>query len=149
MGYEHKVISGGTTIGFESAADAWGYILRTGIYPVQYNDGDCVRMVYHAEAASLPIEEAQPSVRCYNVLRRGGCLTWGDVRERAHYNDLKPMRNLGKRSLREVYSILSKLYPDDWQLENARLRDLNEPSEDPAEDFTITEADLDDWGPEF
>lgn len=147
--YSASVISGGTHIGFTSTAKAWGYILRTKVYPVELVTADDTRLIYSASADSLPIEELEPSVRVYTILHRNGCRTWGDVYQAALDNDLKTMRNLGKKSLREVYNILREVYPDRWQLENARLRDLDEPSEDPAEDFTITEADLDDWGPEF
>lgn len=147
--YSASVISGGTHIGFTSVAKAWSYILRTKVYPVELVTADDTRLIYSASADSLPIEELEPSVRVYTILRRNDCLTWGDVLEKAHYNDLRTMRNLGKKSLREVYNILSTLYPDKWEVESARLRDLGESSEDPVEDFTISEADLDDWGPEF
>lgn len=147
--YPAKVVSGGTCIGFTSTPKAWGYILRAKVYPVELVTADGPRLVYSAEADSLPIEELEPSVRVYTILRRNNCFTWGDVLEKAHYNDLRTMRNLGKKSLREVYNILSTLYPDKWEVESARLRDLGESSEDPVEDYTISEADLDDWGPEF
>lgn len=148
------VISGGTSIGFGTTAKAWGYILRAKVYPIELVTSDGPRLIYSAEADSLPIEELEPSVRVYNILRRNGCFTWGDVYQAALYNDLRSMPNLGKKCIREVYNILSEVYPDKWQLENARLRDLDEPSENFTftEDYVIREDDDPDdweWGPEF
>ena len=110
------------------------------------------RLIYSAEADSLPIEELEPSIRVYNILRRNGCWTWGDVAHTALHNDLRSMPNLGKKCIREVYNLLCEIYPDKWTLEDARIRDLGEPSEGYtlSDDYVIREDDdLDDWGPEF
>lgn len=47
------------------------------------------------------------SVRTYNCLRRGGYKTLGDLRD-VSYEDLMKVRNLGKKSLKEIETMLKE-----------------------------------------
>lgn len=49
-----------------------------------------------------PIEELDLSVRTYNCLRRVNIMTFFDIKERT-LSDLFHVKNLGKKSLMEVY----------------------------------------------
>lgn len=50
---------------------------------------------------SITIEDMELSVRSYNCLKRAGILTLGDLMDKT-LDQMKKVRNLGKRSLREI-----------------------------------------------
>ena len=56
----------------------------------------------------LPIEDLNLSMRAYNCLRRGGIKTIGDIMERSP-DDLLAIRNLGMKSLLEIWARLHEL----------------------------------------
>ena len=58
-------------------------------------------------AEETPIEECGFSVRTFNVLKRGGINTVGDLKEK-DVNELKNIRMMG-RSIEEVQKFLSKI----------------------------------------
>ena len=47
------------------------------------------------------------SIRAGNVLRHSGCRTIGDVTSKT-YNDVKTMRNMGRKSAEEIFAFLQK-----------------------------------------
>lgn len=58
---------------------------------------------------SIPLENLELSVRSYNCLKRAGCNTIGDVKKLMDEGTLQNVRNLGKKSCKEITDRMSEV----------------------------------------
>jgi len=67
------------------------------LYPIKDNELEQIEMEH-------TIEELDLSVRTYNCLRRAGIWTFFDLKKFTLESIYKKVKNLGKKSLRELYA---------------------------------------------
>ena len=65
-----------------------------------------------ANCPSKSIESLDLSTRSYNCLRRGDIETIGDLIQKAEEGDLHKLKNLGRKSLNEILSVLKEIGHD-------------------------------------
>ena len=86
-------------LGFENAVDVAIFVLILGGF---------LKIIDKTKALETSIEDLDFSVRAYNCLKRAGVHTLQDLVNKSE-NDMMKIRNLGKKSLKEVLDKIKEL----------------------------------------